>query len=69
MYAMLEKNQAAARHRPIAHGRSATDGKADSGRDGHAETRRHSETRLQATVVADRTRHADDEYADVPCTD
>jgi hypothetical protein len=66
MSVMLAKKEAAARHRPIAHGR---DPKAEVSPDRKAEVRRPSETRLQATVVADRKRDELDPYADVPCTD
>jgi hypothetical protein len=59
---MVPNYQAAARHRPIAHGR---DPKADP----RPEPRRTSETRLQAAVIADRKRDEKDPYADVPCTD
>ena len=67
MSLMFAKKEAAARHRPIAHGR---DPKAEVSPDSKAEVRRPaSETRLQAVVVADRTRDDIDPYADVPCTD
>jgi hypothetical protein len=63
MLHMLAKIEAAARHRPIAHG---PDGKPESVR---PESRRPSETRLQAAVVGERNRDAEDLYADMPCTD
>ena len=66
MFGMLAKNQAAARHRPIAHG---PDSKGESSRQRLPEVRRESGTRLQAAVVAERKRDSDDLYADVPCTD
>lgn len=68
MNAMVAKYEAAARHRPIAHGRDA---KADGSPDPRPAPRRRqvSETRLQAAVVADRKRDEKDPYADVPCTD
>jgi len=67
MNAMVAKYEAAARHRPIAHGR---DTKAGGSPDPRPEPpRRSSETRLQAAVVADRKRDEKDPYADVPCTD
>ena len=65
MYGMVAKKEAAARHRPIAHG---PDPKGNRSR-GQAEVRHRSETRLQAAVVAPRKRDAEDPYADVPCTD
>jgi hypothetical protein len=63
---MVAKYEAAARHRPIAHGRDAKRG---DHQDPRPEPRRSSETRLQAAVVADRKRDEKDPYADVPCTD
>ncbi len=66
MFGMLAKNQAAARHRPIAHG---PDSNGESLRKRQTEVRRESGTRLQAAVVGERKRDADDPYADVPCTD
>ena len=67
MYAMPSRNEAAARHLPIAHGR---DSKATIARDRHQpESRRRSETRLQAAVGASSEREDIDPYADVPCTD
>ena len=66
MFLMLAKKEAAARHRPIAHGRDA---KASVARDRQPEPRRPSETRLQAAIGANRKRDDVDPYADVPCTD
>ena len=66
MLAMLAKKEAAARHRPIAHG---PDTGAERVGDRHPEARRQSETRLQATVVGERKHDADDPCADLPCTD
>jgi hypothetical protein len=67
---MVAKYEAAARHRPIAHGRGKdTSAGADRNPDPRRELRHGSETRLQAAVVADRKRDEKDPYADVPCTD
>jgi hypothetical protein len=66
MYGMLAKNEAAARHLPIAHGLEV---KAKPARDRQPEARRQSETRLQAAVGASSKREDIDPYADVPCTD
>lgn len=66
MFGMLAKKEAAARHLPIAHG---PDPRADRTRDRQPEPRRESGMRLQAAVVGERKRDADDPYADVPCTD
>jgi hypothetical protein len=55
--------EAAARHLPVAHQRSASKDKAAS------EQRRTSETRLQVAVTRHAARDERDPYADVPCTD
>ena len=65
MYGMLAKNEAAARHLPIAHGRDLK----VVARDRQPDARRQSETRLQAAVGASSKREDIDPYADVPCTD
>lgn len=60
------RNEAAARHVPVAHQRRAS----SSGReDTKKEVRRSSGTRLQAAVVRQDERADRDPYADVPCTD
>jgi hypothetical protein len=66
---MFANKEVASRHLPVAHGR---DSKAENASDRQADSRRRvrpSETRLQATVVAERKRDDVDPYADVPCTD
>jgi hypothetical protein len=63
---MFANKEVASRHLPIAHVRDA---KAGDGRERQPETRRPSETRLQAAVVPERKRDDVDPYADVPCTD
>ena len=68
MSAMVAKYEAAARHRPIAHGRDTKAGGSPDPRP-QARPRQVSETRLQAAVVAERKRDERDPYADVPCTD
>jgi len=67
MNLMVDKNEAAARHLPVAHGRVAA--ATATATEPVRETRRSSDTRLQAAVVADRKRDEKDPYADVPCTD
>jgi hypothetical protein len=64
---MFANKEVASRHLPIAHVRDARDAKGAERR--HSESRRPSETRLQAAVVAERKRDDVDPYADVPCTD
>jgi hypothetical protein len=71
---MFANKEVATRHLPVARGPAARDGKAEkveNARDRQSESRRTSETRLQATVVRPRDRKRDDidPYADVPCTD
>ena len=80
---MFDNKEVAARHLPVAHGPASRDGRgardarvAGDARDSRnakgdrlIEARRPSETRLQATVVAERKRDDGDPYADVPCTD
>jgi hypothetical protein len=69
---MFANKEVAARHLPVAHGRDsrdARDAKVDRSRGPQPETRRPSETRLQAAVVPERNRDDGDLYADVPCTD
>jgi hypothetical protein len=67
---MFANKEVAARHHlPVAHGPDARDAKVDRSRAAQPETRRPSETRLQAAVVPDRNRDDSDLYADVPCTD
>lgn len=60
------RNEAAARHLPVAHQRNASSERRDKSA---TETRRASETRLQAAVVRQTERDERDPYADVPCTD
>jgi len=69
MNVMVAKYEAAARHRPIAHGRDADPARIPAPPSMRPEPRRDSQTRLQAAVVADRKRDEKDPYADVPCTD
>lgn len=71
MSAMFANKEVASRHLPIAHGRDARAEKNAGERrpDAQPQPRRSSETRLQATVVAERKRDDVDPYADVPCTD
>lgn len=69
---MFANKEVATRHLPIAHGRDEKvekAAKAESARDRHPESRRTSETRLQAAVVGERKGDDVDPYADVPCTD
>jgi len=61
MNVMVAKYEAAARQLPVA--------RVHDGRDSVLPSRRPSETRLQAAVVADREGDDKDPYADVPCTD
>lgn len=60
------RQEAAARHLPVAHQRSASGAKANKDA---APERSSSETRLQAAVIRTATRDERDPYADVPCTD
>lgn len=72
MRAMFANKEVATRHLPIALGPAPRDAKVEkteSARDRHPESRRTSETRLQAAVVGERKRDDVDPYADVPCTD
>jgi hypothetical protein len=69
MSLMFANKEVATRHLPIAHGTEARDVKGEKARDRHPESRRISETRLQAAVVVERKRDDVDPYADVPCTD
>lgn len=69
---MFANKEVATRHLPIARGPAARDVKAEkteNARDGHQQSRRTSETRLQAAVVGERKGDDVDPYADVPCTD
>lgn len=59
----MTKNEAATRQLPVAYGRDA------SSLDRVNTSRRVSEARLQAAVVAKRSGDDKDPYADVPCTD
>jgi hypothetical protein len=63
---MSNTKQAAARHHPIAWGKSA---KQEARADRPAEVRRSSGTRLQAAVPAEKKPAETEPYADVPCTD
>jgi len=70
MSAMFANKEVASRHLPIAHGRDEKrDEKADTARGRLPQSRRVSETRLQAAVVPERKPDDVDPYADVPCTD
>ena len=68
---MFANKEVATRHLPIARGPEARGSKGEkSARDRLHESRRSSETRLQAAFVDKRKRDdAADPYADVPCTD
>ena len=67
---MFANKEVATRHLPIARGRDVRAEKSGNARDRHLESRRSSETRLQAAVVVvERKRDDADPYADVPCTD
>jgi hypothetical protein len=71
MSGMFANKEVATRHLPIAHGPDPRDARGEGvrARDRQPESRRPSETRLQATVVVERKRDDVDPYADVPCTD
>lgn len=57
------RHEAAARHLPVAHQRTAS-------KDKSGKHERHaSETRLQVAVTRNAPRDDRDPYADVPCTD
>jgi hypothetical protein len=58
------RHEAAARHLPVAHQRSASKDKS-----GRHERYRASEPRLQVAVTRTAPRDERDPYADVPCTD
>jgi hypothetical protein len=64
---MSNTKEAAARHHPIAWGKSAKRGEARPER--AAEVRHASGTRLQAAVPAEKKPTEAEPYADVPCTD
>jgi hypothetical protein len=69
---MFANKEVATRHLPIARGPEARGSKGEKteyARDRRPESRRSSETRLQAAVVDERKRDDADLYADVPCTD
>jgi hypothetical protein len=57
------KQEAAARHRPIAHARESEPGRSSDA------SRHLSETRLQVGVARQSVPDDGDPYADVPCTD
>jgi hypothetical protein len=57
------RQEAAARHLPVAIQRNASGAKAAN------DDRRTSEMRLQAAVIRTAARDERDPYADVPCTD
>jgi hypothetical protein len=57
------RQEAAARHLPVAHQRNASKDKSAS------KKHRSSETRLQVAVTRNVPRDERDPYADVPCTD
>lgn len=59
------RQEAAARHLPVAHQRNASKESLASRR----RERRTSETRLQVAVTRNAPRDERDPYADVPCTD
>jgi hypothetical protein len=69
MVTKFDSRQAAARHRPIAHGPEAPQRDAPEAKDAQAEARRSSEPRMNAPVVRDSQCDELDPYADVPCTD
>lgn len=69
MRAMFANKEVATRHLPIARGPEPRDVKTENAEGRHPESRRTSETRLQAAVVGERQGDDADPYADVPCTD
>jgi hypothetical protein len=60
------RNEAAARHIPVAHQRHPSGQRWEKSA---SEARRPSETRLQVAVARQTIRDERDPYADVPCTD
>lgn len=63
------RQEAAARHLPVAHQRNASGALGHKGAKAANDERRASETRLQVAVTRTAPRDERDPYADVPCTD